>query len=564
MHPVFRSAFCAVLVAISASAAVEAHEGHAHSGDTPPPVAGVINASPRVEASSSTLELVAVPQNGAIQIFLDRFETNEPVTGALIVADTSAGPVDAKPTDEGTYILQGDWTSAAGTHNVMLTVTAGGLVEILPIQIVIPGAPAASPSPRAAFTLSGIFGRLPDLENTWPFGLLGLAAGIGIMMVRRRPLAVIAGLVTLATFFFAANASAHEGHVHADDRSAAVPKAQTPSGPIRDIAQRLPDGTLFVPKPTQRILAIRTAIAEPQAHRRSVELPGRVIPDPNASGYVQASVGGRLSPPPQGFPRLGSTVKTGDVLAYVTPPVGSKDASDMRQSLGELDQQISIFARRVARFEPLAASGVVTQTQLSEARLELEGLKERRVALQTARVEREPLVAPVDGIVADANAISGQMAEPSAIVFHIVNPKRLWVEALSFEPVSESQSASASFADGQSLELAYQGAGLADRNQSVPVHFEIRGEPARARIGQFVTVLASTETMTEGVALPRTSVVRAANGQDFVFEHASPERFVAREVRVEPLDGENVLVAAGVTKSSRIVTQGAELLNQVR
>ena len=65
----------------------------------------------------------------------------------------------------------------------------------------------------------------------------------------------------------------------------------------------LPDGSVFVPKSTQRILAIRTLVSEPAVYRRTVELPGRIIADPNASGYVQAAVGGRLSPPEGGFPR---------------------------------------------------------------------------------------------------------------------------------------------------------------------------------------------------------------------------------------------------------------------
>ena len=45
----------------------------------------------------------------------------------------------------------------------------------------------------------------------------------------------------------------------------------------------------------------------------------RIIPDPNASGYVQTSLGGRLSAPPDGFPRLGTPVRQGHVLAQVTP-----------------------------------------------------------------------------------------------------------------------------------------------------------------------------------------------------------------------------------------------------
>jgi len=51
-----------------------------------------------------------------------------------------------------------------------------------------------------------------------------------------------------------------------------------------------------------------------------------------------------------------------------------------------------------------------------------------------------------------------------------------------------------------------------------------------------------------------------------VWDHVSAERFVARPVRVRPLDAGRVLVLSGLPKGStpRIVVQGAELLGQVR
>ena len=64
--------------------------------------------------------------------------------------------------------------------------------------------------------------------------------------------------------------------------------------------------------------------------------------------------------------------------------------------------------------------------------------------------------------------------------------------------------------------------------------------------------------------MPRGSVVRSANGQDVVYEHVTAERFQARLVRIEPLDGERVLIATGIGPGRRVVTQGAELLDQVR
>lgn len=47
-------------------------------------------------------------------------------------------------------------------------------------------------------------------------------------------------------------------------------------------------------------------------------------------------------------------------------------------------------------------------------------------------------------------------------------------------------------------------------------------------------------------------------------EHTNAERFLPREVRVEPLDGSRVLIVSGIAAGKQMVTQGAELLNQIR
>jgi cobalt-zinc-cadmium efflux system membrane fusion protein len=202
--------------------------------------------------------------------------------------------------------------------------------------------------------------------------------------------------------------------------------------------------------------------------------------------------------------------------------------------------------------------------QLDEAQDELKGLKDRRAALDKIRMEPEALVAPVSGVIAEASAIAGQMAAAGQMVFQIVDPKTLWVEALSFDALGGAENATARLADGRTLALTYRGSGLADRNQAIPVQFAISGDTNGLRVGQFVTVQAATNTELQGLALPRAAVVRTGNGQDVVYEHTSAERYAARQVRVTPLDGNRVLVAVGIGAGKRVVTQGAELLDQVR
>ena len=72
-------------------------------------------------------------------------------------------------------------------------------------------------------------------------------------------------------------------------------------------------------------------------------------------------------------------------------------------------------------------------------------------------------------------------------------------------------------------------------------------------------MLSNTDDEQNGLAVPRGSVVRSANGQDVVYEHVTAERFQAHLVRIQPLDGERVLIATGIGPGRRVVTQGAEL-----
>ena len=575
--------FAAVLRALALLAAVLAvpalaHEGHDH-GAAPPPVSKTI--APRGEALSDALELVAILRDGTMTLFLDRFRTNEPVPGATIEVETPEGPRTATATLEGAYALLAPWLSKPGRHELVATVTAGDAVDVLAVAVTVPdrnAAPAALPAKpapaqavpaRVSEFAHAISERLTAKDPTLVVAvavafLLGMLVTAGVRGRRSVPAVALLAIGITLVLGTAAFAHGDEDHGPAVQGAALIEPRQTAPA-ASDLAQRLPDGSVFVPKPTQRLLVLRTVMTEQGSFHRSVELPGRIIPDPNASGVVQSSVGGRISPPPSGvFPRLGTKVRKGDVLATVTPPVQAVDVSDMRQRQGELDQQIAIVERRVERYRKLATTGAVATTQLDDAVAELNGLHDRRAALDKIRQQPETLVAPVDGVVAQAAAVAGQMAAPGAMIFQIVDPNRLWVEALSFDALTAAQNATACLADGRTLRLAYQGSGLADRNQAIPVQFAVQGDASGLRVGQFVTVLAGTDTEQAGLALPRSAVVRTGNGQDVVYEHTTAERFEARPVRVEPLDGGRVLVAEGIGSGKRVVTQGAELLDQVR
>jgi membrane fusion protein, heavy metal efflux system len=311
-------------------------------------------------------------------------------------------------------------------------------------------------------------------------------------------------------------------------------------------------------------LTIRTQVTASGDAAASMRMVGTLVPDPNASGRVQSSQPGRLEPTDRGFPILGQRVERGQVLAFVLPTYSAAERGGLVQNAAELDAQITILDARVRRL--VALRGSVSEREISEAQAELAGARQRRAAIQPALSGRESLVAPVSGVVSVVRGAVGQLVDSQVSVFDIVDPSRLWVEALAFERqgLDRVTGASATLADGRTVELTFMGRGLTVRQQAVPVNFRVDNPPADAPIGASVMVTLRTARQVQGIVLPADAVVRSAEGPPVVFEHASAERFVPRQVRVQPLDGTRVVVTAGLEAGRRVVVQGAGLIAQVR
>ena len=544
-------AFFFALVSALAGHPALVHPGH---DDAPAPASGT--AAPRAEAHSDLFELVATVRNGAAVLYLDRFATNEPVMGASIEVGEGDTTAKATPQPDGTYRLEAPWLARPGRHELVFTVTAGDEADLLNASLDLPAddhpAGAAPDGPRARLQAALGDRRGPMIAG---FGfLLGVFTTL-VFRARGRWRAAMGGMAVLSGLLVAGAAFAHAGH---DDEPA--PPAAT------DAPRRQPDGSVSMPKDAQRLLAIRTVLAAENDAARTVQLIGQVAADPGAAGRVQASQPGRVGAGDQGLARLGQRVQQGDVLAVVTPSIGAIERGGVQAQVADLDATVRLAQAKVARLSGL--SGSVPGKDIDDARVELDGARKRRAALSPSLTQGETLRAPVSGVVSVANAQVGALVESKDVLFEIVDPARLWVEATLTDPslAGQVKAATAVTADGTQLAVTFIGRGLTLRQGAVPLQFRIEGSPPGLSVGSPVTVVAELDGKDRGVALPRAAVVRQANGLSAVWDHVSAERFVARPVRVRALDAGRVLVLDGIASdpAPRIVVQGAELLGQVR
>ncbi|WP_136415968.1 HlyD family efflux transporter periplasmic adaptor subunit [Herbaspirillum sp. ST 5-3] len=361
---------------------------------------------------------------------------------------------------------------------------------------------------------------------------------------------IAAGLLSLT---FSIEASAHGDEPHSDEPAPAV----SASG-----LARLPDGSVNVPKLAQRRMAIRTLLAKEDEHPFTVELNGRVGIDPNAGGRVQAPFTGRIEPGPKGLPVAGQRVEKGQVLAQVRPVASAVELGNQQAQLADIRANRKLAEQRVKRLEAL--EGAVPQKEIEAARAELASLSGRERAVASSVGGSESIIASASGIIATASVLSGQIVEARDVLFEIVDPNRMIVEALTTDPSLATRVESASLANVPGADLSLLGGGRSLRDGSLPLNFRANLRNTAIAIGQPVTVLAKLNDKMKGIALPAEALVRNPANETIVWTKVSAERFIPRPVEYKQLDAKTIVVVKGLAPESRVVVSGAALINQIR
>lgn len=516
-----------------------AHEGHDH-GDAAPALPDTPRA-PRFEAQAAGLELLGRLHDGALTLWLDEWDSNTPVTAAALTLEMGAWSAEAEEIEPGVYRAAAAPLMVPGRHNLMVFVHAGDIDDVMIATLDV-----AAETDAATHS------------HVWEWALaasLLLLAAVALLLGRRLMRAAPA-LLLLPLAYPLPDAYAHEGHDHGPEPALVVGTDTMPA--------RLPDGGLFLPKASQRLLAIRTQVAQTAQLARSVELMGHVIPDPNASGAVQAPRAGRLLAGPDGLPHLGQGVRQGQMLARLVPLAAAIDHGEKEAQLAEIKGELEVAERQLLRLQQLRDS--VTEKELDAAAVAVRSLQRRRDAVAAGLYKDEALTAPIDGVISLSAARVGGVVAAGDTLFEIVQPQRLWVDAVAYDTSlpGRVQAASVRLASGVVLPAQLLGAGTRLRQQTVPLQFALLPPLPPLAVDEKVTVYARLADTVHGVALPRDAVTRGPGGEWRVWLKHSAEHYAPQHVTLAPLDGSKVAITAGLDGGERVVVQGAPLLEQIR
>lgn len=365
---------------------------------------------------------------------------------------------------------------------------------------------------------------------------------------------ILAGLVSglFATSLFASPGAHGPNGEHLDGQATAN---------VGGLA-RLPDGSVNVPKLAQRRMGVRTLMVKEGEFARTLALNGRASIDPNAGGRVQAPFAGQIAPGPNGLPVAGQRVVKGQVLARLRPTGAAIERGNQAAQLAALRANRGLLAKRVERLASL--EGVVPAKEIEAARAELAATIGQERAVAGSIGGSEAIVAPASGIIASAAVLNGQIVESRDVLFEIVDPQRMMIEALSADAGIAHKIRSAALADLPDAELTLLGGGRTLRDGAVTIHFRARATHLDLAVGQPVTVLAKLDTTVKGIALPAAALARNPANETVVWIKSGAQRFIALPVEATALDAGTVVVTRGLAPDNRVVVIGTSLINQIR
>ncbi len=327
-----------------------------------------------------------------------------------------------------------------------------------------------------------------------------------------------------------------------------------------------------------------------RALQETIEIPAVIEPHPRHVAEVAAPAEGILMAPERGLPMPGTRVRQGEILALVSPPLGSTVGwHTVEADLAEASNRLSHAEHEYARASRLVEAGAVPARRLQEAALERDnaearlaavskqaGMYEQLTAGESFAVPALPLRAPIDGILAVVSVTAGEPVDQDRNLFRIVDLDLLVVRAevpeAEFARLVEHAVAGEALAAAVTLpvaarndvapvwlptgELLELGTEIDPESRTAPVRYTMENIAASLRPGMSVEMSIRIGGDNEVLAIPEAAVVDV-EGITMVYVQVSGETFVERVVETGMRNGGWIEIRSGLATGERVTTLGA-------
>lgn len=215
-------------------------------------------------------------------------------------------------------------------------------------------------------------------------------------------------------------------------------------------------------------------------------LSGAIMPERDAA--VRAQVGGSVL---QTYAEEGQRVSAGQLLARIDAS-GLQDAFlSARAAVTSANSGADIAARDLVRSQKLLAAGAIAERDIEQSRRAKIAADaaladaRSRLALADKQLANTRIVAPMSGVVSEKPVSAGDVVQPGAAMFTVVDPSSMRLEA----SIPADQ--------------------LSAVHIGVPVNFSVNGYPGRTMLGRVTRISPTADPATRQVriiaSIPNTS-----------------------------------------------------------
>jgi cobalt-zinc-cadmium efflux system membrane fusion protein len=212
---------------------------------------------------------------------------------------------------------------------------------------------------------------------------------------------------------------------------------------------------------------------------------------------------------------------------------------------------------------------VDAETQVSELRAEVDGVRRQLAVFGSGSAGELALVAPIDGVIVAVHATVGETATPDQPAFIVTDPTKVWVRGNVPElELSRVEVGSKVIIRLHAYpDLALPGTitsialALDESSRSLPVRVSIQAPDARLKGGLFGSIELTLEAADPRVLVVPLDAVATLDGQNVVFvPEADPGTFRVQPVTLGRRAGGFFEVQKGLAEGSPLAVTGAFIL----
>ena len=309
----------------------------------------------------------------------------------------------------------------------------------------------------------------------------------------------------------------------------------------------------------RQLLGVRLATAEQAALTRSIHVTGVVKFDESRWNDVTLRLEGYVRD--LYVDRTGQMVRKGQPLFSVYSPDLAAAIAEYRLAMSSrdaLDRSASGVAREHAERLVEAARLRLTRWQVDDDQLQ---------SALNADEPRTVFRSPATGIVMEKTIVRGMRAMPGDVLYRIVDPSAVWVEAGIYEPdlgaVRIGQHGTIRFQSypGETFagRVIFIGPRLDEQTRTTPARFALANPAGRLKAGMFATV-DLTVPLGHGLVVPSDAVLDSGRRQ-LVFVSEGDGYFEPRNVTAGHTEDGRTQVLSGLKEGERVAESAAFLID---